>query len=104
MWQISRSGGTEPRWRGDGRELFYLSPAGDLTSVEIKSGSGIEAGEPQRLFHANIFDPNGRYDVAADGQHFLLPVAYDEQSKEPTIVLINWATGLRGSTDRDPKP
>ena len=50
-WQISTSGGVQPEWRGDGRELFYLDPAGTLMAVDIDAAPGFEAGTPRRLFH-----------------------------------------------------
>ena len=50
-WQISTSGGVQPEWRDDGRELFYLDPAGTLMAVDIDAAPGFEAGTPRRLFH-----------------------------------------------------
>jgi dipeptidyl aminopeptidase/acylaminoacyl peptidase len=90
--QVSPAGGDAPRWRRDGRELFYLAEDGALMSVEIRAGTAIEASTPKKLF-----EPRRRaldYDVSADGQRFLVVEAGVESS--PPITLIqNWAAGLK---------
>jgi serine/threonine protein kinase len=53
-WQISRSGGVQPMWRQDGKELFYRTLDGDLTSVSVDSTSGFSTDAPQRLFKAPL--------------------------------------------------
>ncbi len=75
-WQVSRGGGTEPRWRGDGKEIFYLGPQEMLTSVTVSSDATFSSGSP-----ATLFQIHGRaqisstdlftYDVAKDGARFL---------------------------------
>ena len=55
-WLISTSGGTLPRWRRDGKELFYLAPDGKLMAVEIRSGANFEAGAPKLLFDTHAQD------------------------------------------------
>jgi len=75
-WQISRGGGTEPRWRGDGKEIFYLGPTEKLMAVPVETARTFSSGEP-----APLFQVRGRaaisstdlftYDVAKDGQRFL---------------------------------
>ncbi len=49
-WQVSSGGGTLPRWRRDGKELFYVSADADLMAVDISTVSGFQAGLPKRLF------------------------------------------------------
>jgi Tol biopolymer transport system component len=51
---VTRNGGTEPRWRRDGRELFYLAPDGKLMAVPIKSGDTFEAGTEAALFQTPL--------------------------------------------------
>jgi hypothetical protein len=69
-WRISIDGGLGPRWRRDGRELFYVTANGAVMTVEIKAGAEFNAGKPTELFKA---DPLTRdYDVTADGQHSCL--------------------------------
>lgn len=77
-WQISRGGGTEPRWRGDGREIFYLAPGGVLTAVSVSSEKGtFSIGSPASLFQFHGRAPISStdifsYDVTKDGQRFLV--------------------------------
>ena len=94
--RISNIGGNQPRWRGDGRELFYLAPDGTMMAVEMNPGTTMQAGIPKPLFQTGIpvqwgFD---QYVVTSDGQRFLTvtPVASPE-SGEITVVT-NWTAEL----------
>jgi eukaryotic-like serine/threonine-protein kinase len=73
--QISSGGGLQPQWRGDGRELFYLSPDGSLMSVRVDPRPEFTASRPAPLFSTNISPFGGsttsQYGVTADGQRFL---------------------------------
>jgi len=76
-WQVSRGGGTEPRWRGDGKELFYLGPTGTLKAVPIEASGTFSSGAPTPLFQVRGRAPISStdlftYDVAKDGQRFLV--------------------------------
>ena len=75
-WQISPSGGVQPEWRADGRELFYLDTTNALMAVDIRSQPSFAAGPPRRLFQTPLLgsDENEEYRVTADGQRFLLRV------------------------------
>ena len=89
-WQVSTEGGVEPRWRGDGRELFYMAGP-TLMAVEVKTAGGsFEAGKPTPLFEARLPFAGGRnrYVVTRDGQRFLFEVL-TEQSHEPIRVTMN---------------
>jgi Tol biopolymer transport system component len=95
-WQISTAGGVEPRWRGDGKELFYLA-GNKLMAVEVKAGpASFEAGIPKALFEAPVTSEmrRNRYVVTADGQRFLMLTPVGEQST-PLIVVLNWTAGLK---------
>ena len=76
-WPISVDGGTEPAWRGDGKELFYLAPDRYVMAVPIKVGSSLQPGTPQRLFEAPVSSnisssyTRNQYVVTGDGQRFL---------------------------------
>ncbi|HXD17652.1 MAG TPA: protein kinase [Vicinamibacterales bacterium] len=104
-WPISTSGGDFPRWRGDGRELFYLaSGTSALMAVPITaSDASLEIGTPRRLFEVplrtNSYKGYGTgyvYDVFPDGQRFLIDVAVDERSAPPPIrVITNWTSTFR---------
>ncbi len=86
-WDISTNGGMEPRWRGDGKELFYLGLDGTMMAVEVEGGSGdaFEFGPPRALFQTGIVIPEIPreyfYDVAADGERFLVNVITAGQSE-----------------------
>jgi Tol biopolymer transport system component len=76
-WQVSRGGGTEPRWRGDGKEIFYLGPTGMLMAVPVDAGGIFSSGEPTPLFQVRGRAPISStdlftYDVTKDGQRFLV--------------------------------
>ena len=96
-WQVSRGGGEEPRWRGDGKELFYLSPDGTLMAVEVKTGCGFEAGSPSVLFQTHPRQPISAmdffsYDVTSDGQKFLVNRKVDSSNsaaavRDPELVI-----------------
>jgi serine/threonine protein kinase len=96
--QISSEGGSEPRWRRDGRELFYLSSSHSLMSVSIPGGNAFNAGVPQALFQARVplsGNPyRTNYTVTRDGQRFLVNARVDD-APMPITVTLNWPTLLR---------
>jgi Tol biopolymer transport system component len=102
-WQISTQGGAEPRWRRDGKELFYLSEAADaaaggsvgkLMAVSVRTdGASFDASVPKPLFEARL--PPGRrnrYVVTRDGQRFLVNLATTPafETIQPIELLVNW--------------
>jgi Tol biopolymer transport system component len=94
--QISSGGGQEPRWRRDGKELFYLSVDAKLMAVPVKAGATLEAGPAEALFQTHARQLIGvmdafSYDVARDGQKFLINVKVDEPSPAPLSIILNWA-------------
>jgi hypothetical protein len=78
--RVSGAGGTEPQWRRDGRELFYITGDGTLMAVPVTTDGVV--GRPAPLFHA----ANG-YQAAGDGQRFLVPRRTTSGGAEITIVL-----------------
>jgi dipeptidyl aminopeptidase/acylaminoacyl peptidase len=93
-WQISAAGGVQPRWRGDGRELFYLTPDGDLMAVAMPDGDPRRAARPVVLFHTGLsgsaaFD---QFAAAPDGARFVLrrPVGPQASDTAPVTVIVNW--------------
>jgi Tol biopolymer transport system component len=96
---ISTNGGVQPVWRGDGRELFFLSLTGEAMAVPLvlaKDG-GLEAGAPQKLFTAIptiVVGARNAWSVTPDGQKFLIVNAVGETNVGPITVIVNWAAGL----------
>jgi len=96
-WQISTSGGSQPQWRHDGKELFYLA-GGKIMAVEVKTDSSqFEAGIPKLLFDAQIEDVGWRnqYVVSGDGQRFLVVAPVEKAASTSMTVLVNWASELK---------
>jgi len=96
-WQISNGGGSQPVWRGDGRELFFVSPGGTLQAVPVSIGGAFEPGIPKILFK-RPFEIGGilrnRYTVSSDGQRFLLNAAREAGHSTPFSVVLNWPATL----------
>jgi Tol biopolymer transport system component len=100
-WQISADGGVEPKWRGDGRELYYLALDGKLMSVPLKVDRTIEAGRPVALFQTSLAvnrtrpDRDRRYDVTKDGKRFLIVAPIAKANSTPLTLLVNWQAILK---------
>ena len=94
-WQVSRGGGTEPQWRRDGKELFYLTPDKTLMGVEVSvSGGQLRFGVPRALFstHATAWEGLGnQYQPGADGKRFLVNRLPDDAATTPVAVILNWS-------------
>jgi eukaryotic-like serine/threonine-protein kinase len=98
-WQITAQGGLEPKWRRDGRELYYLALDGKLMAVPVSSDSTFKAGTPVALFETplpiNRSQPSRdrRYDVAPDGR-FLIAVPAGSTASTTIVALVNWFSRL----------
>ncbi len=93
--RISVTGGGQPKWRGDSRELFFISRQGLLMAVDVREeASGAEVGLPKELFEIDWIEGPGYddYAVSADGERFLVKTAPDQAEIQLQIVT-NW-TGL----------
>jgi serine/threonine protein kinase/Tol biopolymer transport system component len=95
--QISISGGTQPRWRGDGREIFYVAPDSRLIAAEIKAnGPSLEVGSVQPLFGGMPTElATNAYDVTLDGQRFLVAMPSESATPEPLTLVQNWTVALK---------
>src|SRR5262249_43279880 len=96
-WQISTSGGRQPRWRRDTKEVFYL--AGDTLMAAAVKGhrDRFEVGDVRRLFNVRLRSgAQDVYDVSSDGQRFLVDVV-DEQPTAPSPItfVVNWPALLK---------
>jgi Tol biopolymer transport system component len=94
-WQVSSGGGVQPRWRSDGKEMFYLGPRGELMAVEVETEGTFAAATPRRLFSAPapLAGPAAAYAVAADGRRFLWRVPPTERASTPIEVVVDWPAG-----------
>lgn len=102
VWRVSRSGGRHPRWRKDGRELFYVTPEGDLVSASFSAGSSFRITDSRTLFRQptlalDFNNPlsSSRYDVSRDGQRFLVRMPAESSLPEPIVVLLNWTSPVQ---------
>ena len=94
--QISTTGGAYPRWRRDGKELFYIAPDRRLMAAEVSvKGSTLEVGAVHPLFGPVNGAASFQYDVSADGQRILAVVAPEEQGTEPLTLVQNWTAALK---------
>jgi Tol biopolymer transport system component len=98
--QVSAGGGTESRWRGDGKELFYIALDGKLMAVPIQSaGQTMEAGTPLALFQTRIVrrpvPQKSQYAVRPDGQRFLINMIVEEPTASPITIVANWTRALK---------
>jgi hypothetical protein len=103
-WQVSASGGMQPRWQRDGRELFYVAPDTRLMAVTLRlTPNALEASTPVALFPARLasggnipiagFQARAQYAVASDGR-FLLNTASDGGITSPITIVQNWTAAL----------
>jgi Tol biopolymer transport system component len=96
---ISASGGSQPVWRRDGGELFYLTDDGSVMSVAVTAGATFESAAPQLLFRAPIQWGwaglwRSVYAATADGRRFLIIARDGELTPPPVTVVVNWPATL----------
>jgi Tol biopolymer transport system component len=96
--QVSRTGGRQPRWRGDGKEIFYVDPHGVLTAVPVTTDPGLSTGAPIELFETyarpyisstDLF----MYDVTRDGTRFIVDRYYRPPTIAPLNIVLNSLAG-----------
>ena len=92
-WQISSTGGTDIRWRPDGKELYYWSDEGELMAVPIEMDNGFRAGIPKELFSRSrtlTGLARTRYYSSHDGQKFLVNASVEGEGGGEFVVVLNW--------------
>jgi len=97
-WRISTGVGAQPRWRKDGRELFYIAADSKLMVVDVKLGPPFQVGVPKLLFETRvptIIDFRNHYVVAADGKRFLINTITEARGSTPIDVVKNWTALLK---------
>jgi Tol biopolymer transport system component len=99
-WMVSNGGGVEPRWRRDGKELFYFSGP-KLMAVPVTLRPTFAAGMPVALFEAPIQTgytaDSHRWQLAPDGKRFLLLANVGKDQAQPLDVAVNWLALLKNS-------
>jgi serine/threonine protein kinase len=101
-WPVSNGGGNQPRWRRDGKELFYFAPDSTLMAVDVSTtGGNFKLGVPKPLFKASILGGTGGGPVSSwrwdspDGQRFLINTPLEEAAATPVTVVLNWQSALK---------
>jgi hypothetical protein len=94
--QVSLNGGAQPRWRGDGRELFFIDYEGGMMSATVQRGSPPKIGVPRKLFNTGLVpDPTvNQYAVTQDGLKFLV-LQPRKGFQETYSVILNWPATLK---------
>jgi hypothetical protein len=99
--KVSTGGGAEPRWRRDGKELFYLAPDGKVIAVPVvpggstfQAGAGVPLFQTHRREHISSTDLFS-YDVSADGQRFLVSTGVEGSTDSTLTAVLNWAKDLK---------
>jgi eukaryotic-like serine/threonine-protein kinase len=91
---VSRGGGVQPRWRRNGKELFYISPDSKMMAVEVNTQPVFQAGTPQPWFQTDMVDTGIRtgpmsWDLAPDGNRFLI-ISETSSDESSLTVALNW--------------
>ncbi len=105
-WQLSIAGGSYPRWRSDGKELFFIAADGKLMTVPIAAAGArsaangaFESGAPQALFDVSVISIGGgfpyTYQPGEGGQRFLMALPPGGQKPPPITMVLNWQAGLK---------
>jgi Tol biopolymer transport system component len=100
--QVSNGGGAQALWRGDGRELYYLTLDGKMMAVETTGGATLETGLPKFLFETRLRRPKpvlDQYAVSPNGQKFLVAEPLQRLAK-PITVILNWPSAMQSKSSR----
>ena len=96
-WQVSTGGGIQPRWRADGKELYFIAPDGKLMAASITAGVTFAAGTPVALFPVALVPGAGankqQYAVSRDGR-FLINQPAEASTTTPITLILNWTAPL----------
>ena len=97
-YQVSQNGGGQPRWRGDGRELFFIARDSMMMAAAIDTSRSFEAGVPLALFpsrSAGTVQARSQYAVTKDGKRFLIPALPQTATSAPLTVVVNWLAAVQ---------
>jgi Tol biopolymer transport system component len=90
---VSTDGGTAPRWRGDGKELYFIAPDGAVMVTDVRGGAQLSVGPPRALFR--IAGSHGDWDVDSSGSRFLIAIPAGADASAPFSILWNRMAQLR---------
>ena len=93
-FQVSNGGGTAPRWRADGRELFYIAADGKLMAVPVSPGQTPKFGTAVALFQTLQREGGSTYTPSPDGQRFLINAPLGPAEADPISVIVNWRSAI----------
>jgi Tol biopolymer transport system component len=96
--QVSITGGGSPRWRRDGKELYYFSDDNKMMAADISHKDGtIEVEHVRPLFNVPLIvaQPYADYDVTADGKKFLMNIPFESQNSTPLTLVVNWEAEIK---------
>jgi eukaryotic-like serine/threonine-protein kinase len=91
--QVSSGGGTQARWKADGREIFYVSGDSKIMAVDVTTAPALETGSPHVLFQTRVLpqiEARNHYDAAPDGQQFVVNSRRPEDASLPMLVVSGW--------------
>lgn len=102
-WQISSDGGMQPRWRGDGKEIYYVSEEGQVMATEIELREDtLTLGKTEELFQYRIGTLEGKsLNLSPDGRSFIVRELAPDAEPPTATVLVNWTLG---SLEKDLRP
>ena len=93
-WPVSRNGGVYPVWARNGRELFFITPEGQIKAVPFQIGPGVGLGSVETVVENALYQTGARsYDVSPDGEHFLL--VREDGAERELILVLNWGEELK---------
>jgi len=96
--QVSTAGGVQPTWKGDGRELYFIAPDGNLMAVDVQLGATFKPGQPRSLFKTPLTAISyqmEQYHPSFDGKRFLFMVPSGGGPPSPFTVILNWTSLLK---------
>ena len=94
-WQISGAGGDKPRWRKDGKELYYIAPDRKMMAVPVTLGPPFQPGVAVPLFDTRVAGFHS-YDVSPDGRFLLYsPTETEAPASSPVTIVVNWQAGVK---------
>src|SRR5215467_1306011 len=100
--RVTSEGGSEPRWRGDGQELFYVADDLMITSVLLhESVNDFRVLSSRPLFRMQFYANEKNYDVTRNGQQFLMTYRTHKEQAAPVAVITNWTAGLQNRSSKN---